>query len=182
MGCKQHRTEQGSVWMQADPTMGRASFPAALADLDFHSSATHRKSGNLLCHHTPPQNLHSHQEGSHPHIFKLRLLLEPGIPCHSLNFSCLADSYSFFKAVHKVIFPEKCFKGNRALQEVWVWTSQAFSTDYLVPYPSSIHDCVTLDKFKLKYNWYITSGKFKVYSVLISYIYILQYNYHCSVS
>lgn len=34
----------------------------------------------------------------------------------------------------------------------------------------------------LRYNWNTPLCEFKVYSVLISHIYILQNNYHCSVN
>lgn len=61
------RTEQGSVWAQAYPPMGKASFPVALANSWISTQALPtEKNRNLLCHHTPPQNLHSHHGGSHP--------------------------------------------------------------------------------------------------------------------
>lgn len=146
-------SEQRSVRPQAYPPTGKASFPAALANswisiqmLPTGKAGTCSVTTPLLKTCIPIRGVHT------PYLY-LRgvytpyLYLKPGTPCHTLNFSAhntyLADSYSSFKALHKVIFSEKCsLQGNRALQEVWVWILQAFSTDYVVPNPSPSHDCV----------------------------------------
>lgn len=58
------------------------------------------------------------------------------------------------------------------------WLCKSKKVNYIVFALVSHQFCLHL--FSLRYNWHVTSSKFKMYNMLIWYVYLLQYDYDCS--